>query len=97
MHGAHPIMYTAALYNFSSIVSFDPVFTITGLTDLFSDHGDSGSLITTVDSAGKRSAVGIVVGGMNDSAAPGKKLTIALPIKPILQGFGVTLVSGHNV
>lgn len=97
MHGAHPIMYTSALYNFSGVVSFDPVFAIAGLTDLFSDNGNSGSLITTVDAAGQRSAVGIVVGGMNDGSAPGKKLTIALPIRSILQGLGVTLVSGHNI
>jgi hypothetical protein len=97
MHGAHPIMYTATLYNFSSIVSFDPVYAIAGLTDLFSDNGDSGSLITTTDAAGQRIAVGIVVGGMNDGSAPGKRLTIALPIRPILQGLGVTLVSGHNI
>jgi hypothetical protein len=97
LHGAHPIMYAAALYNFSSVVSFEPVFAITGRTDLFSDNGDSGSLITSSDQAGQRIAVGIVVGGMNDGSAPGKKVTIALPIRPILAGFGVTLVSGHNI
>lgn len=97
IHGAHPIMYTAPLYNFSSIVSFEPVFAIAGQVDLFSDNGDSGSLITSTDPAGQRISVGIVVGGMNDGSAPGKKVTIALPIRPILLGLGVTLVSGHNV
>jgi hypothetical protein len=90
-------MYAAPLYSFSSIVSFEPVFAITGQTDLFSDSGDSGSLITSIDQAGQRIAVGIVVGGMNDGSAPGKKVTIALPIRPILTGLGVTLVSGHNI
>jgi hypothetical protein len=97
LHGAHPILYSAPLYNFSSIVSFEPAFAIAGQIDLFSDGGDSGSLITSIDPAGQRMAVGIVVGGMNDGSAPGKKVTIALPIRPILAGLGVTLVSGHNI
>jgi hypothetical protein len=97
IHGAHPIMFTAPLYNFSSIVSFEPVFAIVGQTDLFSDNGDSGSLVTSVNSTGQRIGVGIVVGGMNDGSAPGKKITIALPIRPVLLGLGVSLVSGHNV
>jgi hypothetical protein len=97
IHGAHPIMYTSALYSFSSVISFEPVFAIAGQVDLFSDNGDSGSLVTSVDPAGQRIAVGIVVGGMNDGTAPGKKVTIALPIRPILTGLGVTLVSGHNI
>ena len=97
LNGPFPIRYSAALYNFNGDVSFDPVFAIVGLTDSFSDSGDSGSLITTVDATGTRTAVGIVVGGMNDGSAPGGKLTIALPIGPTLQALGVTLVSGHNV
>lgn len=95
--GAQTIQYSAALYGFTGLVSFDPAFSIVGQGDLFSDNGDSGSLITTVDNAGQRFAVGIVVGGKADGSAPGGKTTIALPISPILQGFGVSLVSGHNV
>jgi hypothetical protein len=68
IHGAHPIMYAAQLYNFSSIVSFEPVFAIAGQTDLFSDNGDSGSLIMSTDNSGQRIVVGIVVGGMNDGS-----------------------------
>jgi hypothetical protein len=94
---AHPIRYAASHYDFSGSVSFDPAFAIVGMGDVFSDHGDSGSLITTVDAAGNRFAVGIVVGGMTDGAAPGGKITIALPIGPILAGLGVSLVSNHNV
>jgi hypothetical protein len=97
IYGAHPIQYSAALYGFSGFVSFDPTFAIVGVGDLFSDNGDSGSLITSTDSSGKRIAVGIVVGGYTDSAAPGGKITIALPIAPILQALGVTLVAGHNI
>lgn len=97
VYGSHAIQYQAALYSFAGFVSFDPVFAITGLGGLFSDNGDSGSLITTIDSDGQRKAVGIVVGGRTDSSAPGGKTTIALPILPILQALGVSLVTGHNV
>jgi hypothetical protein len=97
IHGAHPILYSAALYNFTGVVSFDPVFAIVGIGDLFSDNGDSGALITTIDANGQRFAAGIVVGGMNDGSAPGGKTTIALPIQPILQALGATLITGHNI
>jgi hypothetical protein len=95
--GAQTIQYSAALYGFTGHVSFDPAFSIVGQGDLFSDNGDSGSLITTLDGTGQRFAVGIVVGGKSDGTAPGGKSTIALPIAPILQGFGASLVSGHNI
>ena len=96
VHGAHPVRYSAALYNFSGDVYFEPVFAIVGVTDAFSDSGNCGSLITTTDNNGQRLAVGIVVGGMNSVSVPGGKITIALPIQPILAELGVTLVSGHN-
>jgi hypothetical protein len=97
IYGAFGIPYNAALYGFSGAIYFDPLFVITGTGgDLFADNGDSGALITTVDSD-TRKGVGIVVGGMIDKTAPGGKLTLALPIKPILDAFGVTLVGGHNV
>jgi hypothetical protein len=95
--GPHPVTYAADLYGFRGTVSFEPAFVIAGSAGPFSDNGDSGSLITTIDQSGQRSAVGIVVGGMADSSVPGGKVTIALPIGPILTEFGVTLVSGHNV
>jgi hypothetical protein len=97
VYGAHAVQYNAPLYSFSGPVSFDPVFAIVGTGDIFSDNGDSGSLITSIGADGQRIAVGIVVGGRADSSAPGGKTTIALPIRPILQGLGVTLVSGHNL
>jgi hypothetical protein len=96
IYGANSIQYAASLYQFSGPVAFEPTFAIAGVGQLFSDNGDSGSLITTVV-GGQRIAVGIVVGGKNDGSAPGGKTTIALPILPILQGLGVTLTSGHNV
>lgn len=96
-YGAHPIQYSVALYGFSGVVSFEPAFVIVGNSELFSDNGDSGSLITSVDSNGQRNAVGIVVGGMNDSSAPGGKITIALSLTSILTELAVDLVSSHNV
>lgn len=96
MYGFQPIMYNSPLYQFSGQVYFSDLFVIIGRGDMFSDSGDSGSLITTIDSAGQRKAVGIVVGGMEDNQAPGGKITLALPIIPVLNGLGVSLVSGHN-
>lgn len=98
VQGAHPISYSAQLHGFAGVVSFEPVFTIIGLGNVaFSDGGDSGSLITSVDPNGQRVAVGIVVGGMGDARAPGGKVTIALAIEPILHELAVTLATGHNV
>lgn len=97
VYGANHVVYQAQLYGFSGAVFFDPLFAIAGNTVQFSDSGDSGSLITTVDGAGNRRAIGIIVGSMNDGTAPGGKATLALPIEPILAGLGVTLVSGHHV
>ena len=97
MYGAFSIVYQMPLYGFTGPVYFDPLFAIAGQSGAFSDAGDSGSLVTTVDGGGVRKAVGIVVGAMNDGTAPGKKTSLVLPIAPILAGLGVTLVSGHNV
>jgi hypothetical protein len=97
VYGSIAINYQAALHNFAGPVFFDPLFTIAGTTGLFSDQGDSGSLITSLDGAGNRIAVGIVVGGMNDQKSPGGKVTLAIPIEPILTALSVTLVSGHNI
>jgi hypothetical protein len=97
MHGAIGIPYNAPLHSFSGWIYFDPIFVITGSGgDLFADNGDSGALITTGEGDGRR-AVGIVVAGMADKTAPGGRVTLALPIQPILEAFGVTLVSGHNI
>jgi hypothetical protein len=97
IYGAVGIPYAAALYNFNGTVSFEPVFAITGVGGLFSDFGDSGSLITAIQPDGQRIAVGMVIGGRTDNSAPGGKTTLALPIAPIVQGLGVSLVAGLNV
>jgi hypothetical protein len=95
--GPHPINYSADQHSFRGVVLFQPVFVIIGVGNLFADNGDSGALITAKDPAGIQTAVGIVVGGMNDGNAPGNRVTIALPIQPILNEFNVSLLAGHNV
>lgn len=97
MNGPYSFPYSAALYDFAGRIFFDGVFAIAGSTGLFSDAGDSGSLITSTDAAGQRIAVGIVVGGMVDGKAPGGKLTMALSIDRILKELNVSLVCGHNI
>jgi len=96
-HGPLFIPYSMPIHNFSGPVYFEPVYTIAGNGTLFSDAGDSGSLIVTTDPNGDRVAVGIVFGSIADASAPGGKLTLALPISPILQRLNVSLVQGHNV
>jgi hypothetical protein len=98
LHGPHAIVYNSPLYGFAGLVYFEPVFTVVGTGGIaFSDHGDSGALITALDAQGVRKAAGIVVGGMADKSAPGGKTTIAFPVQPLLAQLGVSLVSGHNI
>lgn len=95
--GATAISYSAPHYGFSGQVYFEPMFLVHGIGDRFSEQGDSGALVTHVDADGARHAVGIVVAGADDSGAPGGKLSLILPIQPILTSFGLQLVTGHNV
>lgn len=95
--GPMPINYTAPNYGFNGRVFYDPAFYITGETDVFSDNGDSGSLIVTTLPDGSRAAVGLVVGGSSSGSVPGGKLTIALPIMSVLATLNLMLVSGHNI
>jgi hypothetical protein len=71
-------------------VYFKSLFVINATTGLFSQGGDSGSLITNVDGNGVRRAVGIIVGG------DGTGLSFALSLDRVLTHFDVELVSGHN-
>jgi hypothetical protein len=96
-YGAVPIMYNIGVHEFQGRVYFRPLFIVVGKDGAFSDYGDSGSLVTAVDEDGTRTAVGLVVGGFTDKAAPGETTTLVLPLKPILERFEVDLVSGHNV
>jgi hypothetical protein len=82
-------------YSFSGQVYFSPVYLVVGKAGQdFSAEGDSGSLVTTVKD-GLRYAVGILIGGAKGQG--GLDYTYVLPIKPVLEKLGVTLVGGHNV
>lgn len=94
--GAVLINYVAAQYGFSGGAYFEGVFVVHGVGDVFSDGGDSGSLVTHVDANGIRHAVGIVFAGCIDNSAPGNKRALILPLRPILNRFNVTLLSQHN-
>ncbi|WP_139835873.1 hypothetical protein [Pseudomonas sp. R16(2017)] len=92
------ISYAAQAYGFSGTIWFGNVFTVHGNGAEFSLSGDSGSLVVQVDDHGRAiAAVGLVFAGGNDSSAPGGAKSLILPIRPILQALGATLVGGHNV
>ncbi len=94
--GAIPVEYQASQYGFSGPAYFEQMFVVHGHGDVFSDSGDSGSLVTTLDGAGQRHAVGLVVAGCIDNSAPGGKRSLILPLRPILNSFNVTLVANFN-
>lgn len=95
--GPTGISYVANQYNFAGQIYLEPMLLVHGIGDVFSDSGDSGSLVTHVDAAGVRHAVGLVVAGCVDGSAPGGKRSLILPIRQILDRLEVSLVSGHNV
>ena len=97
LHGPLAISYQANIYGFSGKVYFQPLFVINGIGALFSDSGDSGSLITALNAANERVGVGLVVGKMVDGTAVGGFSSLVLPIERILNELQVTLVSGHNI
>ena len=80
-------------YTFVGQVYFDPVYLIEGRGGAFSDHGDSGSLVTTVVD-GNRFAVGLLIGGMRGQQ--GRDFTCVVPIESVLSRLRVQLVGGHN-
>lgn len=82
---------------FNARIWFPNAFVIHGSVAEFSDGGDSGSLVVSLNEDGTKSAVGLLFAGGPDATAPGEKRTMILPIRPILERLGVTLVSGHNV
>lgn len=91
------IHVTAPEHHFQAMIWFNNVFIVHGLNDPFSDGGDSGSLVTAAKPDGSREAVGLLFAGGGDSKAPGGTRTLVLPLEPILQRLGATLVGGHNV
>lgn len=90
--------YQVHSHGFNSTIWFGSVFTLHGLGSEFSLSGDSGSLVVHVDDHGRPlSAVGLIFAGGPDSSAPGGAKSLMVPIRPILQALGATLVGGHNV
>ena len=73
------------------IVWFDSIYVVKGNTKDFSAAGDSGSLVVHVDDDGNIFGVGLVFAGNSEG------LTFVLSLDRILNYFGVTLVTGHNV
>lgn len=94
--GVIPVNYVANQYGFTGAAYFEKVYMAHGIGDVFSDAGDSGSLVTHEDASGQRHAVGIVFAGLIDGSAAGGKRSLILPLRPILDRFKVQLVSGHN-
>jgi hypothetical protein len=94
--GALSVSYSASQYGFSGGVFFEKLFVVHGVNDVFSESGDSGSLVVHVDPSGQRYAVGLLIAGCQDSSSPGGKLSLILPLRPILNRLNVTLVSAHN-
>ncbi|RMM16097.1 hypothetical protein ALQ85_03646 [Pseudomonas syringae] len=90
--------YQVQSHSFNSTIWFGSVFTIHGHGSEFSLNGDSGSLVVSVDDHGRPlAAVGLIFAGGSDSSAPGGAKSLMVPIRPILQALGATLVGGHNV
>jgi hypothetical protein len=94
--GPWPLTYKTVTYhspneaiNFVGTVFFEPVFLIQGHDGAFSQPGDSGSLVTTVVN-NERLAVGLVFAGRGNDAS------YMLPIRPILERLGASLVAGHG-
>jgi hypothetical protein len=94
-----PIRVTVAApqYQFQALVYFANAYIIHGEADMFSDGGDSGSLVVHAKADGTREAVGLIFAGGPDSKAPGNVRSFMLPLEPILARLGVTLVTGHHV
>ncbi|WP_343548002.1 hypothetical protein [Ralstonia sp.] len=82
---------------FEGRIWFPNAFVIHGDQREFSEAGDSGALVVSLNDDGTKSAVGLVFCGGADSKAPGNKRSLIVPLAPILQRLGVSLVSGHNV
>lgn len=78
---------------FAGQVFFEPVFVVRNERGgPFALSGDSGALVTTVPDAGnQRAAVGIVFSGR------GSDESYMLPLKPVLDDLGMTIVSGHGM
>ncbi len=76
---------------FKGTVFFEPVYILRGNSSSFAIEGDSGSLVVhREDGHDPAAAVGLVIGGH------GNEETYMIPLKPLLDKLGLTLVSGHG-
>jgi len=82
---------------YAARIWFPNAFVVHGNVAEFSEGGDSGSLVVSLNADGTKSAIGLLFCGGPDATAPGEKRTMILPIRPILNRLGMTLVGGHNV
>ncbi|MGE7416007.1 hypothetical protein [Methylobacterium tarhaniae] len=94
--GPFPVSYRTTIFHsaeedaeFRGQVFFDPVYVVRGEDGPFALAGDSGALVTAGTGTARR-AVGIVFSGR------GAEESYMLPLKPILDDLGMTLVSGHG-
>jgi hypothetical protein len=95
--GPLPVTYQTTTYHspeeqvrFVGTVYFEPTYLIRGKSGPFSLAGDSGSLVTTVAADGTRAAIGLIFAGRSNES-------YMLPLRPILDGFGVKLVGNHGI
>lgn len=97
--GSFPVSYKTTVFHsaeeetsFTGQVFFEPVFVIRSEQGgPFALSGDSGALVTTVpDEGNQRSAVGIIFSGR------GSDESYMLPLRPVLDELGMTIVSGHG-
>ena len=90
--GPYPVRYKLPEIEIDLTVFYEPVFVVepTGAAH-FSLGGDFGALIVGEVAQNQWASVGLVFAGDN------KGQSHILPLEPILQQFGVTLVSGHNI
>jgi hypothetical protein len=87
---------SAANHNYQAVILFPEVFVVHGEDGPFSMGGDSGSLVVNRKIDGTLAAIGLLFAGGSDTKAPGNYRTFVLPIGPILDRFGLTLLGGHN-
>jgi hypothetical protein len=78
--------------DFRGMIYFADVYVVKGTMGPFADAGDSGSLVCFRPANAKPAAFGLVFAVSGD-----KTLTFVVPIRKVLDVFGVTLVTGHNV
>lgn len=89
--GPVPIQYS---YPAQRLVYFSEMYVVRSTEEgrVFATSGDSGSLVTSLSPSGERFAVGLVVGESKRD-----QITFVLPLVPILDRFGVSLVCNHNL